>query len=225
MTTRNSRAIDAGSLNAMAPPGYGEHQLDQLYNDVDPSGFQTPAGLVSGSATPLAALSRNASTDNLAPMDGVASSILIANTLRNRLDNLNTTADSRAIRDRTQATSSSEESPGIGLQQQGRPPASTSRRTSGQSLSRRTSEEEDPLPSGAQTPMQPSMSHIEYSADDLARVPSYSTALQTRPNIPIDSALPNYHTAIGTPNSSPPVPQPLSQAHVLPRRRGFENLD
>jgi len=85
MTTQNSRAIDAGSLSAMAPPGYGEHRLDQLYNDIDSSGFQTPAGL----ATPLGAISRNASTDNLAFMNDTAFDNLAANTLRNRLDGLN----------------------------------------------------------------------------------------------------------------------------------------
>lgn len=53
LTTQNPRAMDAGALNAMAPPGYGEHQFDQLYSDVDPSGFQTPAGMMSGAATPM----------------------------------------------------------------------------------------------------------------------------------------------------------------------------
>jgi len=86
ITTLNSRAIDAGSLDAMAPPGYGQHRLDQLYNDVDPSGFQTPAGLASGLATPSGAISRNASVDNLAFMNDTDN--LAANTLRNRLNNL-----------------------------------------------------------------------------------------------------------------------------------------
>lgn len=89
MTAQNARAIDAGSLSAMAPPGYGEHRLDQLYNNVDTSGFQTPAGLSSGLATPLGAISRNASVDNLASMnDTVLDDFAVANTLRNRLHNL-----------------------------------------------------------------------------------------------------------------------------------------
>jgi len=83
-----------------------------------------------------------------------------------------------------------------------------SRRSSKPSLSRQTSGDMDTLPSGVLTPMQPSMSHIEYCADDLARVPSYPTALQSQPNIPIDRVLPSYRAAIRTPDSSPPLRRP-----------------
>lgn len=206
MTTENSRALDAETLNAMAPPGYGEHQMDQLYGSIDLSGFQTPAALASGPGTPFSTRSRAASVDNLALINGMASSSVVANTLRNRLDNLNTTEDSRAIREQVQATASTSDSHGLL-----RP--DVWRRGSGASLSHRTSEE-DSIPSGVQTPLQPSMSHVEHSADDLARVPSYTTALQSRPNIPIDNALPNYQTAVRTPNPSPP-----NQAHLPPRWR------
>jgi len=114
MTTQNSRAIDAGSLTAMAPPGYGDHRLDRLYNDVDPSGFQTPAGLASGLATPLVAISRNVSGDNLASMNESGFNNSAANTLRNRLNNLHITEDTQATQDRTQAMSSLDLSPGNG---------------------------------------------------------------------------------------------------------------
>ena len=208
MTTRDPHTIGAGSLNAMAPPGYGEHRFDQLYLDVDPSGFQTPAGMLSQSTTPIGPLSRVASLEDLAATDQDNSSDVIANTLRNRLNNINTTEDSRAIREQAQATTSSRMCLGNEAQQQEQGAIEGRRRSSGQSLSPRNSEQEEALPSGAQTPIQPSMSHVEYSADDLARVPSYTTALQSRPNVPIDSALPNYQTAIRTPRSSPPTPQP-----------------
>lgn len=135
---------------------------------------------------------------NLESMDEDGSGDVIVNTLRNRLDNINTTEDSQAIRDRTQAMSSTDMSPP--RDQVLLPPH---RRTSAQSQSIRASEEDDVLPSGMQTPMQ---THVEYSAEDLARVPSYTTALQSRPNIPIDSALPNYQAATSTPDSSPPLP-------------------
>lgn len=104
LTTRNSRAIDAATINHMAPPVYGHHQLDQLYSDVDFSGFQTPAGLASEVGTPFGAQSRAASVDNLTSINETASSEVAANTLRNRLDNLNTTEDSRAIRAQAAAT-------------------------------------------------------------------------------------------------------------------------
>ena len=203
MIAHNSNAIDVGSLNAMAPPGYGEHRFDQLYLGVDTSGFQTPAGLVSGLATPIRSLSRTASAENLSSMGGDDRNTVIANTLRNRLDNLNTTEESRTIRDRTQLRSSSQSSLNDGPQQEEQLVVDARRRTSGQSLS---PENDDVLPSGAQTPMHPLISHIEYTADDLARVPSYSTALRSRPNLPIDHALPNYETALSTPRSSSPFP-------------------
>ena len=212
MTSENSRALDAETLNAMAPPGYGEHQLDQLYANVDLSGFQTPGALASGPGTPFSSRSRAASVDNLALINGMASSNVVANNLRNRLNNLNTTEDSRAVRDQAQGTVSNSDTHGL-LRPEGW------RRGSGYSLSHRTSEE-DSIPSGAQTPLQPSMSHVEYSADDLARVPSYTTALQSRPNVPIDNALPNYQTAVGTPDPSPP-----NQAHLPPRWRSNINAN
>lgn len=212
MTTQSWNTVDAGSLNAMAPPGYGEHLFDQLYHDVDPSGFQTPLGMMSQSATPLGPLSRSTSVVDLTSTDGDDPSDVITNTLRNRLDNLNTSEDSRTIRDHTQAVSSSRMSYGSGTLQQELESDTAGRRTSGQSLSPRTSEQGDALPSGAQTPMQPSMSHFEHAADDLTRVPSYSTALQARLNVPIDTTLPNYQTAMRTSGSLPPVPRPPSQA-------------
>lgn len=196
LTTRNSRAIDAATISHMAPPVYGHHQLDQLYSDVDFSGFQTPAGLASEVGTPFGARSRAASVDNLTSINETASSEVAANTLRNRLDNLNTTEDSRAIRAQAAATAPPNDTDSLL-----RPDAS--RQSSGHSLAQQRSDEDNSLPSGAQTPMQPSMSHIEYSAGDLTRVPSYATALQARSNVPIDNSLPNYQAAVSAPNSSP----------------------
>ena len=66
----------------VAPPGYGAHTLDALYSGVDPADYMTPAP--SAPATPLGALSRSGSYDDvasLAPVDRQLS----ANTLHNRL--------------------------------------------------------------------------------------------------------------------------------------------
>ncbi|KAJ8111186.1 hypothetical protein ONZ43_g5681 [Nemania bipapillata] len=49
----------------MAPPGYGQHVLDQLYDDVDTSGIMTP-GVHSGLSTPFYGHSRAGSSENLA---------------------------------------------------------------------------------------------------------------------------------------------------------------
>lgn len=53
---------------AVAPPGYGEHILDQLYDEVDVSGLQTP-GIQSGVSSPFYAQSRSGSMENLASLN------------------------------------------------------------------------------------------------------------------------------------------------------------
>ena len=55
-----------------APPEYGRHQLDQMYNDIDPSGYLTRAG--SGPATPAGGMaqSRRGSRENVLSLNGVA---------------------------------------------------------------------------------------------------------------------------------------------------------
>jgi hypothetical protein len=50
---------EADNGNLEAPPTYGAHFLDQLYDDIDPSGF------LSGVNTPMYGVSRNPSFDNL----------------------------------------------------------------------------------------------------------------------------------------------------------------
>ena len=57
------------TTHAHAPPLYGQHLLDQLYEDIDPSGFMTP-GPASGINTPFYGHSRQGSSDNLAAMVG-----------------------------------------------------------------------------------------------------------------------------------------------------------
>lgn len=63
-------------VNQNAPPTYGLHQLDELYNDIDPSGFMTPGGhhsiMNSGANTPFYAQSRSGSAENLSSLDAVA---------------------------------------------------------------------------------------------------------------------------------------------------------
>lgn len=53
---------------AIAPPGYGEHILDQLYDEVDISGLQTP-GIQSGVSSPFYAQSRSGSLENLSSLN------------------------------------------------------------------------------------------------------------------------------------------------------------
>ncbi|KAJ9640379.1 hypothetical protein H2199_005918 [Coniosporium tulheliwenetii] len=50
--------------NQVAPPGYGQHHFDQLWDNIDPSGYMTP-GARSGINTPFYSQSRNGSAENL----------------------------------------------------------------------------------------------------------------------------------------------------------------
>ena len=72
-----------------APPLYGEHQLDQLYSDVDHSGYRTPAAF-STPGTPLGTRSRNISSENLHSLDSITedSGHVSASALQTRLQDL-----------------------------------------------------------------------------------------------------------------------------------------
>jgi len=54
-------------LTAVAPPSYSEHVLDQLYDEIEATGLQTPM-LASGMSSPAFGHSRAASSENLAAM-------------------------------------------------------------------------------------------------------------------------------------------------------------
>ncbi|KAI5304664.1 hypothetical protein KEM56_006160 [Ascosphaera pollenicola] len=100
-TANHASALDtinaALSLQQQAPPLYGEHQFDQLYEEVDTPGYQTP-GVMSGATTPfgLGTLSRNISMENLSAlpemsygMSGGMTGNISAAMLQHRLNNLN----------------------------------------------------------------------------------------------------------------------------------------
>ena len=63
-----------------------EHLLDQLYNDIDPSGYATPGG-PRGISTPLTPRSRSVSVDNFGPLN-MASTDTTANALQARLSSI-----------------------------------------------------------------------------------------------------------------------------------------
>lgn len=218
----------SAALDDLTPPQYGEHQFDQLYSDIDPSGYMTPAGGASGRGTPFQSRSRSVSAENLASMDGVASSDFGASVLQSRLSNLNVAGSNRVARDRSQLSTSGDGTEigsleiarmdDAGTPQEslprggyfGQPVGNVNGHSPNASLpvSRRVSEE-DEVTSGPVTPQ-----HIEYSAESLAKVPSYTTALQSNPRALVDDGLPTYQSATRTPRTSPPMPQPLSQVHI-----------
>ncbi|KAL1903355.1 hypothetical protein Sste5346_000641 [Sporothrix stenoceras] len=63
-----SATANATGLSTIAPPGYGEHVLDQLYDEVDVHNLQTPAPM-SAVQSPMYGMSRAGSSENLASMN------------------------------------------------------------------------------------------------------------------------------------------------------------
>lgn len=210
----------SAALDDLTPPQYGEHQFDQLYSDIDPSGYMTPAGGASGRGTPFQSRSRSVSAENLASMDGVASSDFGASVLQSRLTNLDVVGFNRPVRDRSQLSTSGDGTEpssleNAGVYDTGTPQDSLPRSggyfgqiggsASGQStsisvpVSRRVSEE-DEVTSGPMTPQ-----HIEFSAESLAKVPSYTTALRTNPRTLVNDGLPTYQSAT-RPTQVPAMP-------------------
>jgi hypothetical protein len=190
-------------ITAHAPPLYGEHVLDQLYADMEQSGFMTPAPQ-SGMNTPFNGLSRAGSSENLASVGDMASipdGAVAPAALSSRLQSLNAGSRNSSFL-RRQAGSSSG----------GNTPHSVPHYDEGgyfdnghhsNSLSRRTSEEDNHdsnMTSGQHTP-----EHIDFTdLGDLTKVPSYSTAVKAPiRGMSYSDALPNYDDAI----SAPPSPE------------------
>jgi hypothetical protein len=203
-----------------APPLYGDHILDQLYADVDQSGFMTPAPQ-SGMSTPFFAQSRAGSSENLpsllADTPAHPAGAVPPAALSSRLQNLNLNAHSRnsSFLRRVPGSRSGADTPHShpnsapphdveGYFQNGQ-----SGNASGHAstpLSRRVSNEEDDhhtnrtsnLTSGVHTP-----EHLDYSElGDLSKVPSYSTAVKTPVRgMSYNENLPNYQTAVSAPPS------------------------
>ncbi|KAF1829655.1 hypothetical protein BDW02DRAFT_137875 [Decorospora gaudefroyi] len=160
-------------VNQNAPPTYGLHQLDELYNDIDPSGFMTPGGqhsmMNSGTNTPFYAQSRSGSAEDVTSLDaavhhqpgGGASAIA----LQNRLANLNVNPSDRPTRFQPSRQHSSGDS--------------------------------TPAQNGEQAYFD--LPPNNYDMDALARTPSYNTAVRTpagsRTPGGMDMALPSYEIA------------------------------
>lgn len=165
----------------IAPPGYGDHVLDQLYDD-DMTGFQTPGG-VSGVNSPFYVHSRAGSSENLASM--VHGGPVPPADLSSRLAHV-----SDDPTERNTAFNST-----IGLSTLARSePNSTN-------LTRSNSGEETPS-SGRDSPQHVHIDDPENGLSDMSRVPSYSTAVRTR--APTDTfSLPDYQTALNAPRTPP----------------------
>ena len=232
------QAVDNDVANS-APPLYGQHELDQIFSSgLGACGYHTP-GVFSTPGTPLS-LSRNMSSENLAaiePSTNGTASLSVSpsghqispDALQSRLQTLRggstsfqsplsqehrspdhqdpSSGDSRhRDADYFSQSSSSSRSPGA--------PNGVSSGPGSEDVSRRTSNEEE---ESSGTPFAASGTHTPipqfFHAEELTRVPSYSTAVRTpAPRRSIGSGLPSY--AATTAVSGPAEPP---SAHVRDR--------
>lgn len=206
-----------------APPLYEQHRFDQLYSTVDLSGYMTPAPEVQ---MPSGSRSRIGSVDDLSSMDAATSGDFSANILQSRLSNLQNREVTRGAQNYSHTSideGTSTRPPFRGASEDEIIPSGPasipdshfnsarhgSRRSNSSPLSRNPSEEERSR-SGAHTPQ-----HIEYNAEDLCRVPSYSTAMQAATRTPIHNGLPTYQSATSRPPSpTSSMPQAPTPAHT-----------
>ncbi|KAK3941666.1 hypothetical protein QBC46DRAFT_98809 [Diplogelasinospora grovesii] len=195
-----------GDLHSIAPPGYGEHVLDQLYDEMlsTPSGLQTPAPQ-SGMSSPLYGHSRAGSAENLAGMVNSSMAVTPA-ALSSRLQSMSLDPSHRNNSWHSMSAPVASGGGGSGGATPHHPDHDSGHLSIFQSppqsapLSRQNSDERS---SGVNTP-----EHVDYpEMSVLSKVPSYHTAVKT-PVRPLNSsegfALPDYQTAMSAPASPSP---------------------
>ena len=239
---RMAQEYDAGHS---APPLYGEHQFDQLYSGVDPNGYRTP-GNFSTPGTPYSE-SRNISSENLASLNAVTNGAGISTSpggqhvspaaLQSRLQNLRVDGhprhtlraddDTNPLPDSTNGSRRNSSNHALhdyfshsGQPSSGHSPALQNGQQSNSDsnpLSRQPSEDEN-LACGTATP------RVQFrEVEDLARVPSYTTAVRTpAPKTPASGLgnLPTYGDATHSAGHSPPFPLEPPSAHLRGSRSG-----
>src|SRR6478735_8380274 len=181
-------------LSTIAPPGYGEHVLDQLYEDVDVSGFQTP-GFQSGVSSPFYAQSRAGSNENLAAL--AHSRPVAPAALSSRLADVSLDPSRRT----TSSTSlGSLGTPGF-MSPTSAPQGPAPRSEPATAALTRSNSSEDSSRNSAE--------HVDLDVSDLTelnKVTSYQTAVKTPARSRAgtgDLLLPDYQTALSAPRTPP----------------------
>ncbi|KAK5133876.1 hypothetical protein LTR08_007207 [Meristemomyces frigidus] len=64
--------LNNSETTVTAPPEYGRHQLDQIFSDIDPSGYMSRAGSAPGTPGGFFAQSRRGSQEQLASLNGLS---------------------------------------------------------------------------------------------------------------------------------------------------------
>ncbi|KAF2223674.1 hypothetical protein BDZ85DRAFT_318893 [Elsinoe ampelina] len=219
VSTLSEEELNNQEATVNAPPTYGQHQLDELYSDIMPSGYHTTAP--SGFATPTAALSRRGSNENLpgaahasGTPDGINGNSINSALLRSRLASLqegsfvslNTSATSHSPQYASSSHGTTSPRPipmhsySSGYSNRVTPPT-RSPHSSSLPQSRRASDEvilEAPSRNG-------------YDMADLTRTPSYGTALRSGNVTPYTEYPPSYMEA----TSRPPSPGGPRSPHAI----------
>lgn len=181
-----------------APPQYGQHQLDELFSDMDPTRYVTRPPSLSGSPSNGSVRSRSSSNNDMenadrrtngvpngTPLDqhGSASPMVLQSRLADlQEENSNNLSTSRARR--------------------GSPSEGNSSSSDSEPVSRRVSGDQQAS----------EVRQTDYDMNDLLRVPSYGHALRTSGSVtPLTDGPPTYVQATSRPSSPHMRPQ---QAHV-----------
>ncbi|KAI9681842.1 MAG: hypothetical protein M1829_000587 [Trizodia sp. TS-e1964] len=192
-------------LGSFAPPLYGEHQFDQLYSDIDPSGFITPAAIgESGMNTPRIALSRNVSSEALQSHYSPRGVPVAPSALSSRLQNLPDIGSHHEASKLSSANRTNERTPsGSSYTESGPPSPGRDSDHSSNPLSRRGSEE--------RRVESPDIQYVHKDLDPVAlsQVPSYFTAITNDSRTPISVSLPHYNVV---------VVEPLALARAAPHK-------
>lgn len=230
--------LNSTEMSVTAPPEYGRHQLDQMYRDIDPSGFMSRAGSGPGTPAGLYAQSRRGSHENIMSLNGLADGDMTSahdhgsampHLLHSRLANLQE-RDSRGdgfqsmVNTRQYSpsggnspapgsveTSSGFHSPERGFLHRGTPPV---RNESGY-FSTISHSPHVSAPMSRRASDDGSVHQQDYDMDGLARVPSYGAALRTPGAVtPFTEGPPSYLDATSRPPSPVYGIRRPGQAHV-----------
>ncbi|RSL62499.1 hypothetical protein CEP54_005702 [Fusarium duplospermum] len=200
-------------LRTIAPPGYGEHVLDQLYEDVDINGFQTP-GFQSGVNSPFYAQSRSGSAENLAAALSHSRPVAPA-ALSSRLADVSL--------DPSQRNSSYTSIGSSGFMSPTSAPHAAAPRSEPASaaLTRSNSAGDDSSRNSSE--------HVDLDVSDLTelnKVPSYQTAVKTPARSRSgtgDVVLPDYQTALSAPRTPPATDHPADPLGTISEDQAGED--
>jgi len=189
------QGVTSESVAVVAPPSYSEHFLDQLYDEIEPTGLQTP-GTQSGFNSPIYGHSRAGSAENLAAMMNLT---ITPAALSSRLQSVSLEESNRnASWNSLSGAASSSGGRSGGVTPYHLVDSAPSSAPPSAPLTRQNSDEQS---SGSDSP-----DHLDLQ--EICKVPSYQTAVKT-PIKPLTSipgfSLPDYHTATSTPPGSAPV--------------------